>query len=195
MHCSDAMSAYSLIRAPRAALGAGAACAAALALAAGLPGTATAKKPTVKATSGLACLVGKWISNGIQSPDLSGLAGTVLTIQRSTASQSYVNADADYDHSSPLKVAGAPGYITVEGSVFARIYYEGHGNYKFTAGVSSEEITVYGDGMKLIGPIPVKHAGGYADLKCNATTLTTKATVPTSAGAQATVKSTFRRAH
>ncbi len=170
-------------------------CATLLAVAVGPLGTAAARKPTAKTSSGLGCLVGKWISNGIQSGKLSGLAGAVLTIQRSGANKNYVIADTNYDHATPLRIAGTTGYSSLEGSVFAKIYYKGHGNYTFTAGVSSEEETVYGAGIKLFGPIPVAHPGGFSGLKCTAATLSTTTTVPTGTGGQVTVGSTFRRTH
>jgi hypothetical protein len=186
----------------RRALEAAALCSAVLALAVGLPVTATAKKPTVKAPSGLACLVGRWISNGIKTPDISGLAGTVLTITRSSVGQNYVNADADYDRSTPIRVVSPAvpstlnSYVKVDGSVFARIYYisyKGQGSYKFTKGPSSEDVTVYGDGIKLVGPVPVQNSGGYTNLTCNATRLSTTLVVPSAKGGTQTVKVSFGR--
>jgi len=186
----------------RRALQAAALGSAALALAVTLPATATAKKPKVKARSGLACLVGTWVSSGIKTPNISGLAGTVLTITRSSVSKGYVIADANYDRSTPIRVVSPAvpstlnSYVKVDGSVFAKIYYiayKGHGSYEFAKGLSSEEVTVYGDGMKLVGPVPVKNFGGYTNLNCNATTLSTTLVVPSANGGTQTVTITFRR--
>jgi hypothetical protein len=165
-----------------------------LAVAAGAPGGAAAKKPPAS-SGGLGCLVGKWVSNGIQSPYISGLKGTVLTISRSSVGK-YDGAEADYDHSSPMKITGTKAKgtkVEVTGLSFARIFYVGHGRYKFTPGFSSEEITLK-LGKSTIGPLPVKRGGGFADLKCSTGRLSSSVTVPTSQGSE-TATSTFRRAH
>jgi hypothetical protein len=169
-------------------------CEAALAVAVGLPAAAGAKKAKPKKPSGLACLKGKWIANGIASdpPGISGLAGTVLTITLEHGGRDGI-ADANYDRSSPIRFAGdSSADLQVRGSTFGRFYYEGHGRYRFTPGVSSEEVTIFSHGTKVPGPRDVKHGSGWSDLTCTATKLTTETTIPTKTGT-AKVKATFRR--
>jgi hypothetical protein len=167
---------------------------AALAVAVGFPAAAGANKAKAKTPTGLACLKGKWILNGIVSspPGIFGLGGTVLTVTLEHGGRDGI-ADADYDRSSPIRfVADSSADLQVRGSTFGRFYYEGHGRYRFTAGVSSEQVSVLFGGRKVAGPLEVKHGTGYADLAGAATKLTSEITVPTKTGT-AKVKATYRR--
>jgi hypothetical protein len=157
-----------------------------------------AAKPRPAPPTGLRCLSGKWLSNGIRTRNLSGLANALLTITASRG-HDYDIAETDYEHATAIVVviphAVAPhntGRLVVTGLSFARVFYLGHGHYRFTPGFSSEEVTLYSGRQKLVGPTSAKHDGGFTDLSCSAASLSAKLTVPGASGGQ-TMVSTFRR--
>lgn len=164
-------------------------------------GPASAKPPKSKkhpkaAPTGLACLKGKWVSEGITTPAFHGGAGTTLTITLSSyqSKTQHGIADADYDPSDPLYLNGVTGgYFKLTGSALGRFEYLGHGRFHFDPTLSDEEVTVFGDGKVVVGPEPVKGGNGFADIKCSARSFTTTVKVPTETGIATAVEAWKRR--
>jgi hypothetical protein len=151
---------------------------------AALPAGAGAKGP-----SGLACLQGSWISNGIQSSAASGLSGIRLTVSGGGA------ATANYDYSSPIRFTGSSFSVYIRGSSWGRFRYLGHGRYAYTRVGTSERASTYFVGSRVSGPTPVKLSAtaAYNGLRCTAGRLTDVTVVSTKHG-QVAVGSSFRRA-
>jgi hypothetical protein len=148
-------------------------------------------RPTKPTPVGLACLKGKWVSEGITTPAFHGGAGTVLTITLSSyhSKTQHGIADADYDPSDPLYLTGVSGgYFKLSGSAFGRFEYLGHGRFHFDPTLSDEDVTVFADGKAIVGPEPVKGGNGFADIKCSARSFKTTVKVPTESGTKTAVE-------
>lgn len=160
-----------------------------------LPAAAGAKS----APSGLACLKGKWASQGFRSepPGISGAAATVLKINLTTSKgHQYGDADANYNHSTPLRFSSdATGYLVLRGSSFGRFEYLGHGKYHFDPTISSEEVTLVADGMDLFTKDVKGNGSGYADISCSSTKMTTTVNVPTPQGGTAKAIEVWKHTH
>lgn len=170
-----------------------AACAVGLAAIVGAPASAGANN--TPAPSGLACLTGKWVSQGITiAPGISGAAKTVLHITIETRKgHQYGGADANYDPSTPIYFQGASsGYLKLNGSSFGRFEYVGHGRYHFDPTISSETVTFFADGRDIFTE-DVKGGNGYADITCSAKKFTTVVTEPDPQGGTAKTKETWKR--
>jgi hypothetical protein len=150
---------------------------------AGLPADAGAQ-PT-----GLACLQGSWISNGIQSSAASGLSGIRLTVSGSGA------GTASYDYSSPIRFTGTLFSVYIRGASWGRFRYLGHGRYAYTRVGTTERSSTYYANSRVSGPTGVKLSAtaAYNGLRCTASRLTDVTVVSTKHG-QVVVGSSFRRA-
>jgi hypothetical protein len=163
----------------------------ALATTAGARPTRHRRRPAV----GLACLRGTWVSEGITTPAFRGGACTTLriTLVSHRGKAAYGIADADYDPSDPLYLTGAGGgYFKLTGAAFGRFEYLGHGHFRFNAGLSDEEVTVFADG-KAILTTDVKAGGGFADISCSGSRFTTTVEIPTGRGTARAVEHWRRR--
>lgn len=170
-----------------------AACAVGLAAIVALPVSAGAKNSP--APSGLACLTGKWVSQGITiGPGISGAAKTRLHITIETyKGHQYGGADANYDPSTPIFFQGASGgYLKLNGSSFGRFEYVGHGRYHFDPTISSETVTLVADGRDIFTK-DVQGGDGYANITCSAKKFTTVVKEPTPEGGTAKTKETWKR--
>lgn len=162
---------------------AGPACAALLLVLATLPAGAAAR-----GSSGLACLQGSWVSNGLQGSGASGLSGIRLTIAGSG------HATADYDYSSAIRFHGSPFAVYIRGSSTGRFRYLGHGRYAYTRLGTTERESAYLGSSRVSGPSAVKLSvtAAYSGLRCGARRLTDVTVVATKHG-QVLVNSSFRR--
>jgi hypothetical protein len=151
---------------------------------AALPAGAGAQSPT-----GLACLQGSWISNGIQSSAASGLSGIRLTVSGTGA------ATANYNYSSSIRFTGSQFSVYIRGSSWGRFRYLGHGRYGYTRVGTTERDSAYFAGSRVSGPTPVKLSAtaAYNGLRCTGSRLTDVTVVATKHG-QVAVGSSFRRA-
>lgn len=161
-------------------------CAAALAAAIAMPAGAGARS-----ASGLACLQGSWISNGIRSSAASGLAGIRLTI---TNHGRYASATSNYDYSSAIHFHGSQFVVYIRGSSSGRFRYTGHGHYSYALTGSNEKESGYIGSTRVTGPAYVsgQDTAHYTGLRCTGSGLTDKTVVPTRHG-PVTVTSSFRR--
>ena len=174
-----------------------------LAAAALTAGPASARPPKPKkhhkgGPTGLACLKGKWVSEGIVTSAFHGGAGTELaiTLSRYHSKTQYGIADANYDPSDPLHLTGVSGgYFKLTGSAFGRFEYVGHRRFHCDPTLSDEEVTVFADGKAIVGPEPVKGGNGFADIKWSARSFTTTLKVPTESGTATAVEVWKRTSH
>jgi hypothetical protein len=144
-----------------------------------------------RASSGLGCLSGSWVSNGISSSQASGLAGIRLTI---ADHGSYASAVADYDFTSPVIFGKTQFDVYIRGSSTGRFTFGG-GRYRYTPGSYTEKVSVYLGGAVVLSPTRVKPQGvaHYAGLKCTASALTDSTPVPTKSDGTVNVGSSFHR--
>ncbi|MGP0051321.1 MAG: hypothetical protein ACLPZR_21085 [Solirubrobacteraceae bacterium] len=145
-----------------------------------------------RGSSGLGCLSGSWVSNGITSSQASGLGGIRLTIVDHGSSASAV---ANYNFTTPVIYGKSQFDIYIRGSSTGRFTFGG-GRYHYTPGSYTEKVSVYLGSAVVLAPTPVKPEGvaHYSGLKCSASALTDSTPVPTKTGGSVSVGSSFHRA-
>ena len=142
--------------------------------------------------SGLGCLAGHWISNGLSSQIATGLGGIRLSI---VSRGSSANGTADYDFLEPDRRLRKPVHRLRPRFELRPIPLSGRRPLQLSAGPQLKKESVFLGSRRVSGPSAVNANGQahYTDLRCTGSRLTDVTAVPTKAG-DINVASSFRRA-